>query len=88
MTCWRGECRKSCYYPDTCTEGALTTEVQRLAGMEATSARVAANALSLTQDVQARLDRVRGLIAAYGEAEGTPSDYEFLVHHIREALDG
>lgn len=30
--------------------------------------------------------KVRGLLAAYGEAYGTPSDYEFLVSQIASAL--
>lgn len=39
-----------------------------------------------TSDAEAKLDLVRGLLAAYGDAEGTPVDYEFLVHHIGEAI--
>ena len=35
---------------------------------------------------EAKLALVAGLLAAYGEAEGTPVDYEFLVHHIGEAI--
>jgi hypothetical protein len=37
---------------------------------------------------QHKVDTVRGLLAAYGEAEGTPTDYEFLVHQISTALEG
>jgi hypothetical protein len=36
---------------------------------------------------QERLGRVRGLLAAYGDAEGTPVDYEFLVNQITAVVD-
>lgn len=39
------------------------------------------------KSAEARVNAARGLLAAYGDdAEGTPCDYEFLVHHLRAAL--
>lgn len=35
-----------------------------------------------------KVAEVQGLLAAYGEAEGTPCDYEFLVHHIGQVVNG
>ena len=35
---------------------------------------------------ESRLGLVAGLLAAYGEAEGTPVDYEFLVSQLRAAI--
>lgn len=37
---------------------------------------------------EAAVERVRGLIVAYGELPGSPADFEFLVHQITAALDG
>ena len=65
----------------------MRDKLDRLSGIEATSAQVAAKALTHAQDVEQRLGRVRGLVAAYGDAEGTPVDYEFLVNQITAAID-
>ena len=68
--------------------GALTPNEIGLywKGAEAASAQVAAKALAHAQEVEQKLGLVRGLLAAYGDAEGTPVDYEFLVYQIGEAI--
>lgn len=69
------------------TSNWMRDRLERLAGTEAASAQVAAKALTRAQKVEQRLGRVRGLLAAYGDAEGTPVDYEFLVNQITATID-
>lgn len=64
--------------PDGFTQ--LAGAVARVTPCSCSAQRARAEAAEL------RLNLVRGLLAAYGEAEGTPVDYEFLVHHIKEAI--
>jgi hypothetical protein len=79
----------------------LTAAVERILDDQAEAAREQTLRLSLHADEwrkarddlsdqllneQHKVNMVRGLLAAYGEAEGAPVDYEFLVHRISEAI--
>lgn len=65
MTCWRGECQRGCYYPDSCSEGELRARA------EAAEARIAEfqwNALEMARKAD----------IAEARAEGTEAELERL----------